>query len=160
MRAGRGPAARAELEPAKRSGAAAVGIIRRFGISCVMALRGGFARLFRRRADAGLRLSRRAHSVALVGAPFSRGQVGAGPGRAGGPQPGDGRRSLTRPFFFVSQKRRGVDHGPATLRAAGLVERLAGLGEAPRAAIRLVPPPSGPARPRRGSPFPAPIGGA
>ena len=83
MRAGRGPAARAELEPAKRSGAAAVGIIRRFGISCVMALRGGFARLFRRRADAGLRLSRRAHSVALVGAPFSRGQVGAGPGRAG-----------------------------------------------------------------------------
>lgn len=82
------------------------------------------------------------------------------PGRAGGPQPGDGRRSLTRPFFFVWQKRRGVDHGPATLRAAGLVERLAGLGEAPRAAIWIVPPPSGPARPHRGSPFPAPIGGA
>lgn len=28
----------------------------------------------------------------------------------------------------AEEKRRGVDHGPATLRAAGLVERLAGLG--------------------------------
>lgn len=80
MRAGRGPAARAELEPAKRSGAAAVGIVRRLGISCAMALRGGFAWLLRKRADAGLRPPRRAHSVALVGAPLSRGQVGAGPG--------------------------------------------------------------------------------
>lgn len=50
---------------------------------------------------------------------------------AGGPQHGGGRCSLTRLFFFVWQKRRGVDRGPATLRAAGLVERLAGLGEAP-----------------------------
>lgn len=73
---GRGRAARAELEPAKRSGAAAAGIICRLGISCAMALRGGFVRLFLKRADAGLRPPRRAHSVALVGAPLSRGQVG------------------------------------------------------------------------------------
>ncbi|XP_068253421.1 arginase-2, mitochondrial isoform X1 [Nyctibius grandis] len=64
-----------------------------------MALRSGFARLLCKQADAGLQLPKQAHSVALVGAPLSRGQ-----------------------------KRRGVDHGPATLRAAGLVERLAGLG--------------------------------
>lgn len=43
--------------------------------------------------------------------------------------PGCRQRRLTRSPLFVSQKRRGVDHGPATLRAAGLVERLAGLGE-------------------------------
>ncbi|XP_036239864.1 arginase-2, mitochondrial [Molothrus aeneus] len=68
-----------------------------------MALRGPLARLLRARPRTqpltALPLRRRAHSVALVGAPLSRGQ-----------------------------KRRGVDHGPATLRAAGLVERLAGLG--------------------------------
>ncbi|XP_068802321.1 arginase-2, mitochondrial isoform X1 [Struthio camelus] len=64
-----------------------------------MSLRSGFARLLRKQADAGLQLPKPAHSVALVGAPFSRGQ-----------------------------KRRGVDHGPAAVRAAGLVERLAGLG--------------------------------
>ncbi|KAK2533276.1 arginase-2, mitochondrial isoform X1 [Columba livia] len=64
-----------------------------------MSLRSGLTRLFSRQADAGLRLPKQAHSVALVGAPLSRGQ-----------------------------KRRGVDRGPATVRAAGLVERLAGLG--------------------------------
>lgn len=113
-----------------------------------MSLRSGLTRLFSRQADAGLRLPKQAHSVALVGAPLSRGQVGiaaAGTSRpsrvpqplgsrplGGARAPGRRQRWLTRPLLFVSQKRRGVDRGPATVRAAGLVERLAGLGEARR----------------------------
>ncbi|XP_043373347.1 arginase-2, mitochondrial isoform X4 [Dermochelys coriacea] len=58
-----------------------------------------FARLLRKQADSALQLQKPAHSVALIGAPFSRGQ-----------------------------KRRGVDHGPAAIRNAGLTERLSGLG--------------------------------
>lgn len=42
-----------------------------------MALRSGFARLLCKQADAGLQLTKQAHSVALVGAPLSRGQVGS-----------------------------------------------------------------------------------
>ncbi|XP_054828349.1 arginase-2, mitochondrial [Eublepharis macularius] len=65
-----------------------------------MSLRSSVARLFRKQAVSSVQLPRRpAHSVALVGAPFSRGQ-----------------------------KRKGVDHGPSALRNAGLVEKLSGLG--------------------------------
>nr|XP_048710030.1 arginase-2, mitochondrial isoform X2 [Caretta caretta] len=64
-----------------------------------MSLRSSFARLLRKQADSALQLQKPAHSVALIGAPFSRGQ-----------------------------KRRGVDHGPAAIRNAGLTERLSGLG--------------------------------
>ncbi|XP_066494546.1 arginase-2, mitochondrial [Tiliqua scincoides] len=65
-----------------------------------MALRGAFARLLRTQAGSAGQLQRRpAHSVALVGAPFSRGQ-----------------------------KRRGVERGPAAIRKAGLAEKLSGLG--------------------------------
>uniref|UniRef100_K7FJU5 Arginase n=1 Tax=Pelodiscus sinensis TaxID=13735 RepID=K7FJU5_PELSI len=58
-----------------------------------------FARLLRKQADSALQLPKPAHSVALIGAPFARGQ-----------------------------RRRGVDRGPAAIRNAGLTKRLAGLG--------------------------------
>uniref|UniRef100_A0A8C3SJW2 Arginase n=1 Tax=Chelydra serpentina TaxID=8475 RepID=A0A8C3SJW2_CHESE len=65
-----------------------------------MSLRSSFARLLRKQAESALQLQKPAHSVALIGAPFSRGQ-----------------------------KRRGVDHGPAAIRNAGLTARLSGLGK-------------------------------
>lgn len=49
-----------------------------------MALRSSFARLLRKQADAGLQLPKQAHSVALVGAPLSRGQVGIAAEAGGG----------------------------------------------------------------------------
>ncbi|KAM6466792.1 arginase-2, mitochondrial [Liasis olivaceus] len=64
-----------------------------------MALRSSFARLLQQ-AGSPLRVPKKlAHSVALIGGPFSRGQ-----------------------------KKRGVDHGPAAVRNAGLVEKLSGMG--------------------------------
>ncbi|XP_077394680.1 arginase-2, mitochondrial [Festucalex cinctus] len=62
-----------------------------------MALRGHLLRLARTRTLAGGQPSR-AQSVAVLGAPFSRGQ-----------------------------RRRGVEHGPKVIRDAGLIERLSGL---------------------------------
>lgn len=62
----------------------AAGILRRFRGGCIMALRSSFARLLRKQADAGLQLPKQAHSVALVGAPLSRGQVGIAAGPGGG----------------------------------------------------------------------------
>lgn len=41
----------------------------------IMSLRSSFARLLRKQADSALQLQKPAHSVALIGAPFSRGQV-------------------------------------------------------------------------------------
>nr|XP_056707884.1 arginase-2, mitochondrial [Euleptes europaea] len=65
-----------------------------------MALRTSVARLFGKPAGSSAQLQRRpAHSVAVIGAPFSRGQ-----------------------------KRSGVDQGPAAIRSAGLVEKLSGMG--------------------------------
>ncbi|XP_030626824.1 arginase-2, mitochondrial [Chanos chanos] len=61
-----------------------------------MALRGPFTRLLRSTLTSGQQ--NRAHSVAILGAPFSKGQ-----------------------------KRRGVEHGPKAIRDAGLVERLTNL---------------------------------
>ncbi|XP_054652992.1 arginase-2, mitochondrial [Dunckerocampus dactyliophorus] len=63
-----------------------------------MALRGHLGRLIRTRALCGSGQPSRAQSVAVLGAPFSRGQ-----------------------------KRRGVEHGPKVIRDAGLIERLSGL---------------------------------
>ncbi|XP_012679079.1 arginase-2, mitochondrial [Clupea harengus] len=61
-----------------------------------MALRGPLSRLLRTQLHACQKS--RAHSVAILGAPFSKGQ-----------------------------KRRGVEHGPKAIRDAGLVERLSNL---------------------------------
>ncbi|KAG5266090.1 hypothetical protein AALO_G00249690 [Alosa alosa] len=61
-----------------------------------MALRGSLSRLLRTQLHACQ--NSRAHSVAILGAPFSKGQ-----------------------------KRRGVEHGPKAIRDAGLVERLSNL---------------------------------
>ncbi|XP_053241338.1 arginase-2, mitochondrial isoform X2 [Podarcis raffonei] len=59
-----------------------------------------FARLLKQQASSSIQVQKRpAHSVALIGAPFSRGQ-----------------------------KRRGVDHGPSAIRNAGLVGKLTGMG--------------------------------
>ncbi|KAK9533985.1 hypothetical protein VZT92_009062 [Zoarces viviparus] len=62
-----------------------------------MALRGPLSRLLRSQLGHACQQSR-AHSVAVLGAPFSRGQ-----------------------------KRGGVEHGPKVIRDAGLIERLSGL---------------------------------
>ncbi|XP_053130463.1 arginase-2, mitochondrial isoform X2 [Hemicordylus capensis] len=66
-----------------------------------MSLRSNFARLLKKQAgSSSLKVPKRpAHSVAVVGAPFSRGQ-----------------------------KKGGVDHGPAAIRNAGLAAKLSGLG--------------------------------
>lgn len=75
----------------------------------IMALCSSFARLLRKQAGAGLQLPKQAHSVALVGAPLSRGQVGIAAGAGGGvrrPPPRRGGRrapqllgSLPLPFL-------------------------------------------------------------
>jgi len=62
-----------------------------------MALRGSLLRLLRTQLDQNCQ-QRRAQSVAIIGAPFSKGQ-----------------------------KRRGVEHGPKAIRDAGLIERLSNL---------------------------------
>ncbi|RXM33641.1 Arginase, non-hepatic 2 [Acipenser ruthenus] len=64
-----------------------------------MALRGSFLRLFKRQLESPVQEKKYAHSVAIIGAPFSKGQ-----------------------------KRRGVEHGPRAVRDAGLFERLSSLG--------------------------------
>ncbi|KAK1160462.1 arginase, non-hepatic 1-like [Acipenser oxyrinchus oxyrinchus] len=64
-----------------------------------MALRGSFLRLFKRQLESPVQEKKYAHSVAIIGAPFSKGQ-----------------------------KRRGVEHGPGAVRDAGLFERLSSLG--------------------------------
>ncbi|XP_042294796.1 arginase-2, mitochondrial [Sceloporus undulatus] len=65
-----------------------------------MSLRSSVARLLKQRAGSTLKVQRRpAHSVALIGAPFSRGQ-----------------------------KKSGVDHGPTAIRDAGLAGRLSRMG--------------------------------
>ncbi|XP_048339950.1 arginase-2, mitochondrial [Sphaerodactylus townsendi] len=65
-----------------------------------MSLGTSVARLLGKQTGSPVQLQRRAaHSVALIGAPFSRGQ-----------------------------KRNGADRGPAAIRNAGLVEKLSGLG--------------------------------
>ncbi|KAJ8411940.1 hypothetical protein AAFF_G00155780 [Aldrovandia affinis] len=63
-----------------------------------MALRGPLLRLFRTQINRACLHHNRAQSVAILGAPFSKGQ-----------------------------KRRGVEHGPKAIRDAGLVERLSNL---------------------------------
>ncbi|XP_016128050.1 arginase-2, mitochondrial-like [Sinocyclocheilus grahami] len=63
-----------------------------------MALRGPLSRLLRFTLSSCQQ--NRSHSVAVLGAPFSKGQ-----------------------------KRRGVEHGPKAIRDAGLVERLSNLGK-------------------------------
>ncbi|XP_070614978.1 arginase-2, mitochondrial [Erythrolamprus reginae] len=64
-----------------------------------MAVRGSFARLLQQ-AGSPLKVPRKlSHSVAIIGAPFSRGQ-----------------------------KKRGVDHGPEAVRNAGLVGKLSSMG--------------------------------
>ncbi|XP_060030755.1 arginase-2, mitochondrial [Erinaceus europaeus] len=62
-----------------------------------MSLRSNLSRLLRTQVHSFLKKS--VHSVAVIGAPFSRGQ-----------------------------KRRGVEHGPAAVREAGLMKRLSALG--------------------------------
>ncbi|KAJ1103882.1 hypothetical protein NDU88_001303 [Pleurodeles waltl] len=64
-----------------------------------MSLRSNFVRLLKKQYRAVTLQNKCAHSVAIIGAPFSGGQ-----------------------------KRRGVEHGPAAIRSAGLVERLSSLG--------------------------------
>ncbi|KAI1895230.1 hypothetical protein AGOR_G00104170 [Albula goreensis] len=63
-----------------------------------MALRGPLLRLFRTSLSSACVHQNRTHSIAILGAPFSKGQ-----------------------------KRRGVEHGPKAIRDAGLVERLSNL---------------------------------
>ncbi|KAJ8341064.1 hypothetical protein SKAU_G00333550 [Synaphobranchus kaupii] len=63
-----------------------------------MALRGSLLRFFRTQLNNACLNQNRAHSVAILGAPFSKGQ-----------------------------KRRGVEHGPKAIRDAGLVDRLSNL---------------------------------
>ncbi|XP_036397628.1 arginase-2, mitochondrial [Megalops cyprinoides] len=63
-----------------------------------MALRVPLLRLFRAQLNSVCQNQNRTHSVAVLGAPFSKGQ-----------------------------KRRGVEHGPKAIRDAGLVERLSNL---------------------------------
>ncbi|XP_006632783.1 arginase-2, mitochondrial isoform X1 [Lepisosteus oculatus] len=60
-----------------------------------MALRGSFIRLFKKQFNSVFKLHNCSHSVAIIGAPFSKGQ-----------------------------KRRGVEHGPQAIRDAGLLDRL------------------------------------
>ncbi|XP_027699569.1 arginase-2, mitochondrial [Vombatus ursinus] len=62
-----------------------------------MSLRSSLSRLLQKQAHSVLKKS--VHSVAVIGAPFSKGQ-----------------------------KRRGVEHGPAAIREAGLLKRLSNLG--------------------------------
>ncbi|XP_028677063.1 arginase-2, mitochondrial [Erpetoichthys calabaricus] len=64
-----------------------------------MALRGSLLRFLKRQMDSVQQCRKLGQSVAVVGAPFSRGQ-----------------------------KRRGVEHGPRVIRAAGLEERLSNMG--------------------------------
>ncbi|KAM4663263.1 arginase-2, mitochondrial [Discoglossus pictus] len=64
-----------------------------------MSIRSNFVRLLKKQVG-GINLQKKCtHSVAVIGAPFSKGQ-----------------------------KRRGVEHGPAAIRNAGLIERLSGIG--------------------------------
>lgn len=95
-----------------------------------MALRGPLSRLLRIQLRHACQQSR-GQSVAVLGAPFSRGQV------------------KPRFYFFIYlcmqsaypnffilfftfvlcwQKRGGVEHGPKVIRDAGLIERLSSLG--------------------------------
>ncbi|XP_056666919.1 arginase-2, mitochondrial isoform X3 [Monodelphis domestica] len=62
-----------------------------------MSLRSSLSRLFQKQAHSAFKKS--VHSVAVIGAPFSKGQ-----------------------------KRRGVEHGPSAIREAGLLKRLSNLG--------------------------------
>ncbi|KAG8451358.1 hypothetical protein GDO86_003532 [Hymenochirus boettgeri] len=64
-----------------------------------MSIRSNFARLLKRQVSLLKVQKKSSHSVAVIGAPFSKGQ-----------------------------KRRGVEHGPAAIRSAGLIERLSSLG--------------------------------
>lgn len=70
-----------------------------FRMAVKMALRGSFLRLFKRQLESPVQEKKYAHSVAIIGAPFSKGQ-----------------------------KRRGVEHGPRAVRDAGLFDRLSSLG--------------------------------
>uniref|UniRef100_W5NA23 Arginase n=1 Tax=Lepisosteus oculatus TaxID=7918 RepID=W5NA23_LEPOC len=68
-----------------------------------MALRGSFIRLFKKQFNSVFKLHNCSHSVAIIGAPFSKGQ-----------------------------KRRGVEHGPQAIRDAGLLDRLSTMETAAR----------------------------
>ncbi|KAG9464804.1 arginase-2, mitochondrial [Eleutherodactylus coqui] len=64
-----------------------------------MSLRSGIVRLFQKTLSTQNVQRQRVHSVAVIGAPFSKGQ-----------------------------KRHGVEHGPAAIRSAGLIDRLSSIG--------------------------------
>lgn len=64
-----------------------------------MSLRSGILKLFKKTINTQNVQKKRVHSIAIIGAPFSKGQ-----------------------------KRYGVEHGPAAIRSAGLIERLSSIG--------------------------------
>uniref|UniRef100_A0A6I8QPI0 arginase n=1 Tax=Xenopus tropicalis TaxID=8364 RepID=A0A6I8QPI0_XENTR len=64
-----------------------------------MSIRSNFVRLLKKQISIIKLQKKCSHSVAVIGAPFSKGQ-----------------------------KRRGVEHGPAAIRSAGLIDRLSNLG--------------------------------